>query len=54
MLEGRVITNTLKEIKRNSNYPYKEQLLNCDLSGLKELIKDDKLVAYCLYRLWFI
>ena len=51
MLEGRVITNTLKEIKRNSNYPYKEQLLNCDLSGLKELIKDDKLVAYCLYRL---
>ena len=36
MLEGRVITNTLKEIKRNSNYPYKEQLLNCDLSGLKE------------------
>ena len=51
MFEGRVIVNTLKDIRKNSSYPYKEELADYDLTELKELMKDDKLIAYCLYKL---
>ena len=51
MFEGRVIVNTLKDIKKNSSYPYREELAEYDLTELKEIIKDDKLVSYCLYKL---
>ena len=51
MFEGRVIKNTINDIRRNSDYPYREQIADYDLTELKELMKDDKLVAYCLYKL---
>ena len=51
MFEGRIISNTLKEIKRNSSYPYIEKLADYDLTELKDIIDDDTIISYCLQKL---